>query len=189
MIKLVAAIVLMVASAVCHSAEVTLFDVPLRTAGRNDIRAAILQAGGTEISSTRDVETYNARKIGLPGAINLEVIYLNDRFVMAQYALNVHYNDEEQFRKMLVSKYGQPGRSTNAMDRGRRFDAQYISDGKYFWQFEGQMEIVFNKPWDSTENPTLSYVSRVEQAKLNKLVEEKARRMAEKAATKNRRAF
>ena len=189
MIKLVAAIILMVASTIGYSGELALFGVPLRASSREDIRAAILQAGATSISKTKDVEMYDARKIGLPGATKLEVVFLDDRFVLAQYTLNWANTNEERFRKMLTSKYGQPNRRDTFMNDGSRFDAEYVEDGKYFWSFDGQMEIVFSKAFGGSDDVTLSYVSRMEQSKLKTIVEEKDRKAAEEAAAKDSRKF
>ncbi len=169
-------------SAFACAAELTLFDIPLRTSSREEIRDAITQAGGKLKNSSRDSEKYDARAIGMPGATELEVVYLEDKMVMAQYSITVDIKEEERIRKMLVAKYGQP--------QGRDdFDGQYISDGKYRWNFDHSMELVFTKDFFSSAPKFLSYVNKREVARLGKLVNDADRRAAEKDAAKKKSVF
>lgn len=175
--------VLILHSAFASAAELTLFDIPLRTASREEIRSAITKAGGKLKLSSRDIDQYNAKSIGLPGATELEVVYLENKLVMAQYSLSTDAKQEERIRKMLVSKYGQPNKS------GRdNFDAEYIGDGKYRWSFDNNMELVFTKPFGFGPD-YLSYVSKVEEARLGQLVKETDKRAAEKEAALKKSVF
>lgn len=175
----------MLAAAFANAAELTLFDVPLRTASREEIRAAIVGVGGRLNTNSRDREVYDARNIGLPGATQLEVVYLNDHLVMAQYTLNLHGNDDEHVRKMLTAKYGQPGSSGT---RGK-FDVQYISHGKYRWSFDHGMELVFTRDFFPSKPTYLSYVNKTEQARLEKLVKDAAQQAAEREAAAKKSVF
>lgn len=158
------AAILMAVSMAAQAAELTLFDIPLRSASREQIRTAIKSAGGLLQSKTRDTDNFDARNIGLPGAQSLEVIFLEDKFVLAQYHLRFRSpSDDERLRKMLVSKYGNPS--------GRDFGAQYVSDGKYVWSFDGNMNLVATKEFFGGFN-LLTYVNRAEQARLERIVKE-----------------
>ncbi len=168
--------------AITFAAELTLFDIPLRTASREEIRGAITKAGGNMKSSTRDIDVYDARSIGLPGATELEVIYLENKLVMAQYSLSVDMKQEERVRKMLVSKYGQPGGRGN-------FDSEYVGDGKYRWAFDNNMELVFTKDFFPSVPKYLSYVNKQEEARLGRLVKDADKRAAEKEAASKKSVF
>lgn len=169
-------------SVIAFAAELTLFDIPLRTASREEIRSAITKAGGKAKSSSRDVDVYDARSIGLPGATGLEVIYLENKLVMAQYSLSVDMKQEERVRKMLVSKYGQPGGQGN-------FDSEYIGNGKYRWAFDNDMELVFTKDFFPSVPKYLSYVNKQEEARLGRLVKDADKRAAEKEAASKKNVF
>lgn len=190
--KYIAIALLSFHSAMVVAAELTLFDVPLRTASREEIQKAITKAGGKLESSSRDIDQYDAKAIGLPGATNLEVVYLENRLVMAQYSLTQHPLDKEELlRKMLVSKYGQPKAegSFGPPSRAGGFDGQYVSDGKYRWKFERDMELVFTKSWGGRDPNFLSYVNKKEQDRLGRIVKETDRRAADKAAAAKKSVF
>ena len=171
---------LLVNTAIAFGAELTLFDIPLRTASREEIRGAITKAGGKLKSSSRDIDQYDATAIGLPGAEQLEVIYLGNKLVMAQYSLSVDSKKDERVRKMLVSKYGQPG------GRGD-FDGEYRGGGKHRWGFDNGMELVFTK--EGFRGPYISYVNKIEEARLGKLVKEADKRAVEKEAASKKSVF
>lgn len=173
--------VLMLHSAIASAAELTLFDIPLRTASREEIRSAITNAGGKLKLSSRDIDMYDAKSIGLPGATELEVIYLENKLVMAQYGFRFDKNQEERMRKMLVSKYGQPqgGRGT--------FDDEYIGDGKYRWVFDNSMDLIFTKEWGGSR--FLSYVNKAEEARLGRLIKDADKRSTEKEAAAKKSVF
>lgn len=181
--KLLAMAALVLHASISTAAELTLFDIPLRTASREEIQSAITKAGGKLKSSSRDVDQYDARSIGLPGATGLEVVYLENKLVMAQYSLSVDMKQEERVRKMLTSKYGKP-------DGGRgNFDSEYIRDGKYRWAFDNNMELVFTKEFFSSSPRFVSYVNKTEEARLGRLVKEADRRSAEKEASAKKSVF
>lgn len=178
--KFLAMVSLVLFSTISTAAELTLFDTPLRTASREEIRSAITKAGGKLKSSSRDVDQYDSRSIGLPGAGELEVVYLEKKLVMAQYSLSGDMKQDERVRKMLTSKYGQP------QGRGN-FDGEYIDDGKYRWAFDNNMELVFTKEFFGSR--FISYVNKFEEAKLGRLIKEADRRSAEKEADAKKSVF
>lgn len=180
--KYLALAVLILHSAITFAAELTLFDIPLRTASREEIRGAITKAGGKLKSSSRDGDQYDATAIGLPGATQLEVIYLENKLVMAQYSLSVDMKKEERIRKMLVSKYGQPSGRGN-------FDSEYIGNGKYRWAFDNNMELVFAKDFFPSVPTYLTYVNKQEEAKFGQLIKDADRRAAEKEAASKKSVF
>ncbi|MQY51303.1 hypothetical protein [Rhodocyclus gracilis] len=173
--------VLVLNSAVTLAAELTLFEIPLSTASREDIQSAIANAGGKLKSSSRDIDQYDARSIGLPGATQLEVVYLEKKLVMAQYSFRFGKNQEERMRKMLVSKYGQPSGG-----RGD-FDGEYIDDGKYRWAFDNRMDLIYTKEFSGSR--FLSYVNVTEEARLGRIIKDADKRAAEKEAASKKSVF
>ena len=171
--KLLVLTALMLLATASSAAELTLFDIPLRTASREEIRGAITKAGGKLESSSRDADQYDARSIGLPGVAKLEVVYLENRLVMAQYTLSPDTKKDERLRKMLVTKYGQPGGRGN-------FDGENFGRGKFRWAFDNNMELVFTEEFFGARY--ISYVNKAEEARLGKLVKDADKRAAEKEA-------
>lgn len=178
--KLLAAITFSLITSLSQAAELTLFDIPLRTASREEIRSAIAKAGGRLKSSLQDIDKYDASQIGLPGATTLEVIYLGGKLVLAQYELRLDQKTGERVRKMLTAKYGQPRGETG-------FDAEYGGNGKHRWPFDNTMELIFSQ--DSWSGSTLSYVNRTEHARLERLVKEQDKRAAEREAASKKSVF
>lgn len=179
--KWIAVLAMGMGAGAAFAAELTLFDIPLRTSSREEIRSAIAGAGGRLTKSSTSTDVYDATKIGLPGAQQLEVVYLDDRLVMAQYKLQLNMQLEERVRKMLVSKYGQPG--------GGDFAGTYVGHGKYKWGFDGAMELVFKKDFFSSSPIYLSYVNKSEEARLGKLLEDADRKAAEREAASKKSVF
>jgi len=174
-------------STVVNAAELTLFNLPLRSVIRTELRAAIEHAGGELVSSTQSEDVFNASRIGLPGASRLQVLYLGPRFVLAQYQFAEYSQTEERLRKMIVSKYGQPTLIESPFANGQSFDAQYITDGKYRWNFENDMQIVFDHPFSGAD--TLSYVDRAMQGELAQLLKNRESQAASAEAKQKNDAF
>jgi len=187
--KVLLAAILVVVSLAAEAAELTLFDIPLRTASRDQIRTAIKSAGGHLQSTTRDTDNFDASRIGLPGAQTLEVIFLEDKFVLAQYHLQFHDSTEsERLRKMIVLKYGQPTSANDYGRRGSEFDSQYAPGGKHVWRFDGNMELVANVGSFSAFD-LLTYVSRTEQARLERIVKDQDNKAAQRDAAAKKSMF
>jgi hypothetical protein len=175
------AIVLCALASFAQSAELTLFDIALHSASRASLQQAIKQAGGKPGASSRDADSYDVAAIGLPDAVRLEVVYLEGAFVLAQYVFRENGPGEERLRKMLADKYGKPREGSGLQDR-------YLSfGGKFRWSFGHDMDLVYTQP--HMGEPTLTYVNRVQQAKLDKLVQEKDRAATKKQAASLNKAF
>lgn len=164
------------------AAELTLFGQQLRTADRAAITTAAESAGAKLKKSTSASDIYDATNIGVPGAETLEVVYLDGRVVMAQYKLEKHGRTDEGFRKMLVAKYGLPAtvEATLNPSKPRQFDSQYIGDGKYRWQFDNNMDLVFSKEFFGDRY--LTYVNKPAQAQMQRLLDEAEKKRAGQAA-------
>lgn len=170
------------------SQELMLFDLPLQNANRASLKAAILKAGGRLVSSKGPVDKYDARKIGLPGAQTITVLYSGDQFVLAQYSFPDYFEAEERLRRMLVAKYGKPQGVQGTFSRGTSdFDGEYISDGVYYWKYTGGMEVQYNKPF--SDPITLSYVNTSEKTKLDAQMESAEQERAKRQSTKNKSVF
>ena len=153
------------------AANLTLFGEQLHTVDRAHMRAAAKAAGAKLVKSTDTTDLYNAKAIGLLGAQTLELVYLNDQVVMAQYTLEKASDTDERFRKMLVAKYGFP-QSVDDTFRGsapQKFDQQYVGDSKYRWQFDDDMELVFAKEFFGDRY--LTYLNKPVHAQLKRKLE------------------
>jgi hypothetical protein len=172
---------LTMASAVC-AAELKLFEVELRNASRSEITAAIAGAGARKTSGGKDLETWNASKINLPGAQELEVVYLDDKLVLVQYKFTRSDSKaDERLRKMIISKYGLP------QDGDSKFGDQFGPDGKFHWKFEGGMELIYTKEFFGTVY--LTYVNKSEQSKLEARVKSADLARTQHEAKKSASAF
>ena len=182
------ALLLCVASSLAGAAELTLFDVTLKTATRGAIRSGIEAAGGVLRSSKGSTDIFDATRIPLPGARSLEVVYLNGVLVMAQYALRADMKAEERLRKMLVEKYGQPTAESSFASRNQ-FDGEYVMDGKYRWLFDGGMSLIFKKEFGFDSPTYLTYLNTEQEAKLEAIVKDADRRSVKKEAEAKGKVF
>lgn len=165
-----------------YAADLTLFGEQLNTVERPQLRAAAKAAGAKLVKSTETTELYDAKSIGLPGANTLELVYLDGRVVMAQYALEKGSKTDERFRKMLVAKYGLP-HSVDDTFRGtspQKFDQQYIGDSKYRWKFDNSMELVFSKEFFGERY--LTYVNKPVHEQLKRKLDDSESKGAARAA-------
>lgn len=164
------------------AAELTLFGLPLSSAHRADIKAAALAAGARLTHAGRDSDKFNAAKLGLPGAQTLEIVYLHDNIVMAQYAMSKEEADDERFRRMLAAKYGNPQPVENPFPTSntRSFTEQSIPDGKYRWKFDNNTELVFTKEFFGDR--FLTYVNKTSHAEMSQKLRESEQNSAAQAA-------
>jgi len=168
-------------SSMSLAAELKLFDVELRNASRSEITSAIAKAGGKKISIAGGFERYDASKISLPGAENLEAVYLDDKLVLVQYKFDhLDLKTDERLRKMIVLKYGQPRGSSN-------FDDEYTRDGKSRWVFDGGMELIYTREFFGTIY--LTYVNKAEQARLEARVKAADQTKSQQEVKKNTSVF
>lgn len=181
MMKYLAATILFMCASLSQAAELVLFDVPLHSADRATIRQAIKQAGGKLLTSSRSADRYDAGSIGLPDATHLEVVYLNDAFVLAQYTFSRNGRHDERLRKLIAAKYGAP-------QDGNGFGDRYISfTRKFNWSFEHDMQLVYKT--GMMEERFLTYVDRAQQRKFEAVVQEKDSRDSKQQAEKLKRVF
>ena len=75
------AAVSMVLVSCADAAELTLFDVELRSATPATLHQAALAAGARPISSSGGHRVYDATRIGLPGARRLETLFDGERLL------------------------------------------------------------------------------------------------------------
>lgn len=163
-----------------NASELTLFGEPLRTADRAHLLAAAKAAGAKLVKSSAASDVFDASAMGLPGAQTLEIAYLNDQVVMAQYQLEKNSPTDERLRKMLVAKYGMPQGGDALGSKAQQFAQQYVGDGKYRWSFDSNMELVFNKEFFGDRY--LTYVNKTTQAKVQRMLDASERKGAARAA-------
>lgn len=155
--------------------ELKLFGVRLANATKGEMRAAIVAAGGKMLQTQGDIDKYDCSAMALPAVEGLEVVYLGDRLVMAQYVVGY---PNETLRNMLKSKYGMPiGSSENKALVSGDFTGETATDGKYTWTFPSNMAVIYNQPM--AEGITLTYLNRSEQAKLGKIIKANSQKEAD----------
>jgi len=179
---LIAGAVLATSAFAANAAELILFGEQLSVVDRTHLVAAAKAAGGKLTQSTATSDVFNASRMGLLGAQTLEIVYLNDHVVMAQYTLEKNSPTDERFRKMLVAKYGFPQTVDDAFrsTAPQKFDQEYVSDGKYRWKFGSSMELVFSKEFFGDRY--LTYVNKPAQAQMQRLLDAADKKGAAQAA-------
>lgn len=166
------------------AAELTLFGSTLHDATRSSIRETIKRAGGILQRSEGDLDKFKKGSIPLEQVSTIEALYFRNKLVYVQYKVVSDISKQEEFRKILVSKYGQPSMDNNFFNKNFDFSDKYLRDGKYRWLFDNNMELVFNLPFSSIlGSPTLTYVNRSE---LN-LLEAAVKKMDDKKITEKTR--
>ena len=171
LVSILAGAVLASSTLVASAADLTLFGEQLHSVDRAHLRAAAKAAGAKLVKSTDTTDLFNAKAIGLLGAQTLELVFLNDHVVMAQYTLEKGSETDERFRKMLVAKYGFP-QSVDDTFHGsspQKFDQQYVGDSKYRWRFDNDMELVFSKEFFGERY--LTYLNKPVHAQLKRKLE------------------
>lgn len=171
------------------AAELTLFGHQLQTVERTTLKSAAKAAGARLTKSTAATDVFDASSMGLPGAQKLEIVYLNNQVVMAQYKLEKSGRSDERFRKMLVAKYGYP-RSVDDAFRGTppsKFDQQYVGDSKYRWSFDQGMELVYSKEFFGDRY--LTYLNKDAQAEMQRKLDAMDTNGAAKDAKAKRNIF
>ena len=180
---LLAAASLSLSPAVAHAAEggerLTLFGADLAQADITAFQAAARDAGARSQGRRGAAERFDVAALGIPAVKSMTATYVGDRVMTAQY--EVAYKSE-QLRRMLKSKYGRPDSSGSRL-RGE-FDAEYLPDGSYVWKFADGMQLVFKKPFFTSEPSTLTYLN----AELFAAVEARAKGQAEREAADKARA-
>jgi len=155
-----AAVLLAASALAAHAAELELFGLKLADAPTDQVRAEAIAAGARPASTKGALATFNASRLGLPGAQTLELTSMSGKVVVAQYFFGKHpHKTDETLRKMLVEKYGQPERKTGgSFSASKDFAGQYVGDGSYAWDFDRDMQLVYRKEFFG--EVYLSYVNR-----------------------------
>jgi hypothetical protein len=163
--------VLALSAFVANAAELTLFGETVSTVHRDEMRTAAKTNGARLIKSSGTSDVFDASRMGLPGAQTLEIVYLDGQLVMAQYALEKDSPTDEKLRKMLVSKYAYPtgGTPDPWAKTPRKFDDEYVGEGKYRWKFDNDMELVYTKEFFGER--FLTYANKTAQAKMQRLLD------------------
>lgn len=171
-----------------YSQSLTLFGLPLKGVGRDAVRSAAVAAGAFLQRSTKSTDVYNVEKIGLPGATKLELVYIGDQFVLAQYSFPKSQQDtDEKLRKMLASKYGLPKGELRRPWEKFDFTDEFVRDGKYRWSFDGAMELVYTKEFFG--NRFLTYIDKENKAALDAMMKQLNDRSAIKSAEQSDNVF
>lgn len=151
------------------TATTKLFDVAIKCAGRNELRAATKQAGGIVERESDDYfrDTYKSSKL-LKNSDGLFIEYTDeseDKFAMAQYTFNSSLNTSQvvKIKDMVASKYGQPSSLSGNVSVGRVTYKWYMKDG---------IELKVHRGWpDTTTYLTYTY------PKHKKMVEDEKERL------------
>jgi hypothetical protein len=159
--------------------SLSLFGVTLSHSTRSDVHKAVVAAGGRLLEHKGNQDLYEAHALALPEALRLRIIYLDDRFVLAQYEFSKGGEKDELLRRMLTEKYGLP-EQLSAFGMTGHFDGQYIADGKYTWRFRDNMTLTYDLEFFGER--FLSYVDRKSEAELEARLEAAAAREAGKAS-------
>ena len=154
--------------------SLALFGVVLSHSTRSDIHKAVVAAGGRLTEHKGNQDLYDAHALGLPEAQRLRIVYLDDRFVLAQYEFSKYGEKDELLRRMLVEKYGLPGDTVVSFETFGHFDGQYIDDGKYTRRFRDDMTLTYDHEFFGKR--FLSYVDRKSEAELKARLEAVASR-------------
>ncbi len=107
---LLAGLAVFVASQVA-AAELTLFDVELRTATPEQLHRSAVAGGARMLTRSAGHRVYDVSKVGLPGAHRLEVLFDGDRFDSGARVLHGMILAREPFVEQVVVKlaFGIPG--------------------------------------------------------------------------------
>lgn len=177
-----------VLSSSAYSQTLTLFGLPLKGVNRDAVRSAAVAAGAVLQRSSKSTDVYNVEKIGLPGAAKLELVYMGDKFVLAQYAFSLSQQDtDEKLRKMLASKYGSPKGELVSPWGKSDFTDEFVRNGKYRWSFDSAMELVYTKEFFG--NRFLTYIDKENKATLDAMMKQLNDRSAIKSAEQSSNVF
>ncbi len=141
--SVIAGACLWVASA-AGAAELTLFNVDLRSAEETTLHDAAVAAGARLVRSGNGHRVYDASRIGLPGAQMLEVLFDGGRFVIAAYSFRHDSKADHELRRLLVAKYGE---AKVTVGSGKRYPLdlteRYAECGSCSWDMDPPLELVY----------------------------------------------
>lgn len=150
---------LLCATSCAMAAELELFGLRLADAPADQVRNAAISAGAKPMATRGPVTRLDASRLGLPGAQMLELTTARGKVMAAQYDFGKNsYQTDETLRKMLAAKYGLPKKTDAFGPHGGKFTDQFIDDGKYTWNFDRGMQLVYRKEFFG--EVYLSYVNK-----------------------------
>jgi hypothetical protein len=159
--------------------SLSLFGVALAHSTRSDVNKAVIAAGGRLLEHKGNQDLYDAHALALPEALRLRIVYLDNRFVLAQYEFSQNGEKDELLRRMLAEKYGVPEQHSGFAMTGQ-FDGEYVTDGKYTWRFSDNVTLTYDHEFFGER--FLSYVDRDSEAELEARLEAAAAREADKVS-------
>ncbi len=182
------------------AAELTLFDVELRTATPEQLHRAALAAGARPLIRSGGHRIYDVTKVGLPGARRLEVLFDGERFVIAAYTFDDDSRSDHELRRLLAAKYGPAYVILKDLVRndGQRYEpdltARHYDMGDARWDMEPPMQLVYTqhafnptKAWH--EEVRLSYVNPIAFEALEKRLRAAGQQADKARAVQLRRSF
>lgn len=177
------------------AAELTLFDIELRTATPLQLHRAAIAAGARLLTQSAGHRIYDVTKVGLPGAQRLEVLFDGERFVIAAYTFDDHNRSDHELRRLLAAKYGPP---YVILSSGQRHEPDLterfydLADAR--WDMAPPMQLVytqvaFNPKKFGMREHRLSYVNRTAFEEFAKRVQAEGKQADKARATQLQRAF
>lgn len=149
------------------SAELTLFDVELRTATAEQLHRAAVAGGARLLTRSIGHRVYDVGKMGLPDARRLEVLFDGDHFVIAAYTFDDNSRSDHELRRLLAAKYGPP---YVILSGGKRYEpdltVRFYDMADARWDMAPPMQLVytqhaFNPNKFGQRDIRLSYVNRI----------------------------
>lgn len=168
----------------CNSAvaaALTLFDVDLLNATPASLHRAAVSAGARLLTVSGGHRVYDARKLGLPGAVHLETLFDGERFVIATYSFDGRHAVDHQLRRLLVAKYGPAHVLISGQRHEIKLDEPYAEAPGARWDVDAPMELVYDNVIPSRRlhvftDTRLTYVNRPLFDALEQRVAEEGRR-------------
>lgn len=177
------------------SAELTLFDVELRTATAEQLHRAAVAGGARLLTRTADHRVYDVSKMGLPGARRLEVLFDGDRFVIAAYTFDDNSRSDHELRRLLAAKYGPP---YSILSGGKRYEpdltVRFYDMADARWDMAPPMQLVytqhaFNPRKFGQRETRLSYVNPIAFDELQQRLRAEGKQADKARAAQLQRAF
>lgn len=178
-----------------NAAELTLFDVELRTATPEQLHRAAVAGGAHLLTWSGGHRVYDASRVGLPGARRLEVLFDGDRFVVAAYTFDDNSRTDHELRRMLAAKYGPP---YVILSGGKRYEpdltARFYDMADARWDLAPPMQLVytqyaFNPKKFGQRETRLSYVNPIAFDELEQRLRAEGKQADKARATQLQRTF
>lgn len=138
-------VAVVVSGAPVVAAELSLFDIDLRTATPLRLHQAAVAAGAQPLNKLPGHRLYDATKLGLPGAQRLELLFDGEVFVAAAYTFDERSRNSHELRRLLVAKYGAPYLLLNGKRHEPDITGRYFEFGTVRWGMGEPMELVYTE--------------------------------------------